>query len=117
MTVIYSNTLKEHVEHLRKVFKILRQNKLYVKKEKCSFAKEGVSFLGHHIKDGKLMIDDNKVKTTQEDPSTKVPQLRFFLSLVNYYQWFIKGTSQGQLHSLIFSRRGMGVGWKVTTSL
>ncbi|RVW33093.1 hypothetical protein CK203_102291 [Vitis vinifera] len=33
--VIYSNTLKEHVEHLRKVFKILRQNELYVKKEKC----------------------------------------------------------------------------------
>ena len=30
--VIYSNTLKEHVKHLRKVFKILKQNKLYVKK-------------------------------------------------------------------------------------
>ncbi|RVW19884.1 RNA-directed DNA polymerase-like [Vitis vinifera] len=29
--VIYSNTLKKHVEHLRKVFTILRQNELYVK--------------------------------------------------------------------------------------
>ena len=38
--VIYSSTLEEHVEHLRKVFKVLRQNKLYVKKEKCSFAKK-----------------------------------------------------------------------------
>ena len=38
--VIYSNTLKEHVEPLRKVFKILRQNELYVKKEKFSFAKK-----------------------------------------------------------------------------
>ena len=90
---IYDSTLKKHIGHLRKVFKILKQNKLYVKKEKCSFAKEWMSFLGHHIKDGKLMIDDNKVKTTQEDPSTKVPQLRFFLSLVNYYQRFIKGYS------------------------
>ena len=60
--VIYSNTLKEHVEHLRKVFKILKQNELYVKKEKCSFAKEEVSFLGHRIKDGKLMMDDSKVR-------------------------------------------------------
>ncbi|RVW76807.1 Transposon Ty3-I Gag-Pol polyprotein [Vitis vinifera] len=58
--VIYSNTLKEHEEHLRKVFKILRQNELYVKKEKCSFAKEEVSFLGHRIRDGKLMMDDSK---------------------------------------------------------
>ena len=36
--VIYSNTLEEHVDHLRKVFKLLRQNGLYVKKEKFSFA-------------------------------------------------------------------------------
>ncbi|RVW46128.1 Retrovirus-related Pol polyprotein from transposon 17.6 [Vitis vinifera] len=92
--VIYSNTLKEYVEHLRKVFKILRQNELYLKKEKCSFAKEEVSFLGHRIKDGKLMMDDSKVKAIQEwDPPTKVPQLKSFLGLVNYYRRFIKGYS------------------------
>ena len=84
--VIYSSTLEEHVEHLKKVFKILRQNELYVKKEKCFFAKENVSFLGHRIKDGKLMMDDSKVKAIQEwDPPTKVPQLRSFLSLVKYF--------------------------------
>ena len=60
--IIYRSTLEEHVEHLRKVFKILRHNELYVKKEKCSFAKEEVSFLGHRIKDGKLMMDDSEVK-------------------------------------------------------
>ena len=92
--VIYSNTLKEHVKHLRKVFKILRQNKLYVKKEKCSFAKEEVSFLGHCIKDDKLMMDDGKVKAIQEwDPPTKVPQLRSFLGLFNYYRHVIKDYS------------------------
>ncbi|RVW29633.1 Retrovirus-related Pol polyprotein from transposon 17.6 [Vitis vinifera] len=85
--VIYSNTLKEHVEHLKKVFKILRQNELYVKKEKFSFAKKEVSFLGHRIRDGKLMMDDSKVKAIQEwDPPTKVPQLRSFLGLVNYFR-------------------------------
>nr|CAN83956.1 hypothetical protein VITISV_029615 [Vitis vinifera] len=92
--VIFSNTLKKHVEHLRKVFKILRQNELYMKKEKCSFAKEEVSFLGHRIKGGKLMMDDSKVKAIQEcDPPTKVPQLKSFLGLVNYYRRFIKGYS------------------------
>ncbi|RVW66305.1 Transposon Ty3-I Gag-Pol polyprotein [Vitis vinifera] len=90
-TCVTSNTLKEHVEHSREVFKILRQNELYVKKEKCSFAKEEVSFLGHYIKDSKLMMDGSKVKAIQEwDPPTKVPQLRSFLGLVNYYWQFIK---------------------------
>ena len=66
----------------------------YVKKEKCSFAKEEVSFLGHRIRDDKLMMDDSKVKAIQEwDPPTKVPQLRSFLGLVNYYRRFIKGYS------------------------
>ena len=36
--VIYSNTLEENVEHLRKVFQILWENKFYVKWEKCEFA-------------------------------------------------------------------------------
>ena len=40
-------------------------NELYGKK-KCSSSKEEVSFLGHRIKDGKLMMDDNKVKAIQE---------------------------------------------------
>ena len=85
--VIYSNTLEEHVDHLRK-------NGLYVKKEKRSFAQGKVGFLGHCIKDDKLMMDESKVKAIQEwDPPTKVPQLRSFLGLVNYYQRFIKGYS------------------------
>lgn len=38
--VVYSETLEEHVEHLRAVFQILRDNQLYVKKDKCSFAQQ-----------------------------------------------------------------------------
>ena len=51
-----------------------------------------MSFLGHRIRDGKLMMDGSKVKAIQEwDPPTKVPQLISFLGLVNYYRRFIKG--------------------------
>ncbi len=35
--LIYSDSLEEHVEHLRKVFQRLRENKLYAKLEKCEF--------------------------------------------------------------------------------
>lgn len=64
--VIYSKTLEEHVNHLWIVFKLLKENELYVKKEKCSFAKVEVYFLSHNIKEGKLYMDEAKVKAIQE---------------------------------------------------
>ena len=36
--VIYNPTLEDHLVHLEKVFDRLRQNQLYVKKDKCKFS-------------------------------------------------------------------------------
>ena len=36
--VVYNQTLKEHVQHLRIIFKVLKENTLLVKREKCYFA-------------------------------------------------------------------------------
>jgi hypothetical protein len=47
--LVYSNFMEEHVEHLRKVFQKLKENKLYVKFEKCEFGVTEVDFFGHRI--------------------------------------------------------------------
>nr|GEW33166.1 uncharacterized protein [Tanacetum cinerariifolium] len=78
----------------REAFQMLRDNKLYMKLEKCSFAQDEVEFLGHKIKDGGLMIDGAKIKAIQDwEPPTKVMELRSFIGLVNYYGRFIMGYS------------------------
>ena len=47
--LVYSNSLADHVIHLRKVLEILVTNKLYAKKSKCMFACKEVEYLGHVI--------------------------------------------------------------------
>ncbi len=46
--LIFSGSLEEHAEHLRKVFQRLRENKLYAKLEMCKFRMTKVNFLGHN---------------------------------------------------------------------
>ena len=65
-TVVYSATLKEHKMDLKLVSDKLRQNQLYVKKEKCAFAQTCINFLGHVISSGQIGMDSDKIKAIKE---------------------------------------------------
>ncbi len=89
--LIYSGSLREHAEHLQKVFQRLRENKLYAKFEKCEFGVMEVDFLGHRITQEGLKVDDHKVKAILDwEPPKSIPTLRSFLGLASYYCKFIK---------------------------
>ena len=47
--LIYSATSEEHLNHLRAVLKVLRQEKLYAATKKCVFMTSEVPFLGFVI--------------------------------------------------------------------
>lgn len=64
--VIYSSTLEEHLQHLRKVFTKLRDNQVYVKKEKCEFYYEEVMFLGHWVSIGKIRMGERKIRAIMD---------------------------------------------------
>ncbi|KAE8731731.1 hypothetical protein F3Y22_tig00002684pilonHSYRG00048 [Hibiscus syriacus] len=96
---VTSKTLEEHVEHLKQVFLVLQENELFVKEEKCSFAKTEVPFLGHIIGGGKIWMDRDKVQAIDEwKVPTKVTELRSFLGLANYYRRFVKSYSKIVVH-------------------
>ncbi|XP_074303621.1 putative mitochondrial protein AtMg00860 [Silene latifolia] len=93
--VVYNHSLAEHVEHMRLVFAKLRDNHLFVKKEKCDFAQPEVKFLGHIVGKRELRIDPKNITAIKEwDTPRNVFELRSFLGLANYYQGFIREYSK-----------------------
>ena len=61
--LVYSNTLEEHMAHLRAVLQKLRENQLYSKVSKCEFGRQQVEYLGHIVGEGTIRMDPAKLKT------------------------------------------------------
>ena len=92
--LIYSKTMEEHTEHLKKILMRLRQQKFYGKLSKCYFAVNEVEYLGHIISSNGISVDQEKVKAISEWPRPKNKRdVQSFLGLVNYYRRFIKSCS------------------------
>lgn len=93
--LVYSANLQEHLWHLEVVLGILRQNQLYAKEDKCSFARQSVEYLGHVITREGVATDPRKISAIKEWPTPKnIRQLRGFLGLSGYYRRFIRNYGQ-----------------------
>ncbi|GBG69036.1 hypothetical protein CBR_g3734 [Chara braunii] len=90
--LVYSRTLEDHLRHLRDVLQRLHKHGFYAKLSKCRFAHRKVDFLGHHVSDQGLHMDDAKITAIAEWPiPASAKQLRSFLGLTSYYSNFIQG--------------------------
>ena len=93
--LIYSQSEREHEDHLRIVLQLLRDHQLYAKFSKCEFWLTEVRFLRHVVLDSGVSVDPEKVKTVMswERPKS-VFEIRSFLGLAGYYRRFIKNISR-----------------------
>ena len=89
--IIFSNTLEEHISHIRKVFKKLWSAKLSMKMSKCNFFSKEIQCLGHIPSTTGIQPLPSKTHAIQHiQPPTTPKQVWAFLGLVGYYRKFIK---------------------------
>ena len=88
--VVYSKSGKEHLEHLREVFKVLEQAGLKLKGSKCRFAQDEIVYLGHKVSGRGLQADNSRFAAVQQlaVPRDK-KEVQHFLGLVGWYRQYI----------------------------
>ena len=110
--IVFSETLQDHIKHLRAVFDRLRKAGLMLNPSKCKLLSKEVEYLGHIVTPCGLQPNNRNLEAVRNFPQpTTLKQLRQFLGLTSYYRRFIPGYAKvaHPLHAL--TRKGAVFSW------
>lgn len=87
---IYSNSPEQHLEHLRIVLNVLRENKLHIKLSKCTWGKKETEYLGVIAGNGCLRPSPDKIEAVRNWPLPETQrQVKSFVAFCSFYRKFI----------------------------
>ena len=98
--LVFSETFKEHLQHLDYVLTTIEKHGLKLKPSKCQLFRDKVPYLGHIISAEGVATDLEKVKAVEEWPTpVTVKKLQAFLGLVGYYRQYIERFAHAPLYN------------------
>ena len=82
--IIHNRTWAEHLSTLKEVFTRIRYAGIIIKPSKCCVGYPSVDFVGHHVGQGHIHTQEDKIEKVQNAaiPQT-VTQVRSFLGLTS----------------------------------
>ena len=87
--VVYSESLADHLVHLRKVLQRLREHQLFVKLKNCSFAQSEIEFVGFIVGRKGIRPVPEKLQTILDWPVPKnAKHVRSFIGFCCFYHQF-----------------------------
>lgn len=90
--IIFSNTIEEHVSHIRTILNILEREKFYLSPKKMQFFTKEINLLGHVIDEKGIKMDPHKVDSIEKwkTPTTK-EQVASYIGALGYLAPNCKG--------------------------
>ena len=108
----FSKTPEEHLEHLEKVFIVLRKAGLRLKPKKCNLFRTEVHYLGHVINKEGTQPDPKKLAAVREwEPPTDVTGVRSFVAFCNYYRKFVQNFAEVARPLYLLTSKGLKFTW------
>ena len=88
--IIFSKTEEEHLQHLEEIFVRLCKFGLKMKREKCSFFKKHIQYLGHSVSERGFEPLPEKLESIRKIPAPRTAkEVKQFLGLIGYYRKFV----------------------------
>ena len=87
--VIFSRSVEDHQEHVKRVIRILTENNLKVNIGKSNFAYRTLYLLGHKISTSGTDIDRRKLLGIETWPTPNATNVEHYLGLFNYFRAFV----------------------------
>ena len=88
--IIFSKKEEKHLQHLEEIFVRLRKFGLKMKREKCSFFKKHIQYLGHLVSEKGFELLPEKLESIRKMPAPRTAkEVKQFLGLIGYYRKFV----------------------------
>lgn len=102
--LVATETVEQHLEVLRQVYKILVENLLQLRLDKCKFLYQKIEFLGYTITAEGVRPNDSGIAAVKDFPTPRCARdVQSFLGLCSYFRKFIRNFSliAGPLYDLV----------------